>query len=105
MAATNDTHIEWECVACGSLIAENDGTVSVPLPYPTQPAPLLWSPLHDVCEDQSESRYGIPVEQLRTAAGIVRWTAHIYAKNWGHRTDWHRRVCGAVPMVGSGAYV
>lgn len=101
---THPTQIHWTCRECGFRVADRAGTLSLPLPYLGQPEPLHWHPYHYECQRDGE-RYDIPIEGVRTAEGIVRWTAHLYAKRWAPETDWHRVIGAAVPQRGSGAAV
>lgn len=96
--------IRWDCHGCGFAISDHKGTVSIPEPWPGQTEPLNWRPYHDACLPDP-NRYGIPVEDLRTPAGLIRWTAHLYSKRWAHETNWHHVISAAVPRKGSGAIV
>jgi hypothetical protein len=55
----------------------------------TLPGDAVWHAHHDRCmPDEGRDSYDISVEQIRTWAGLVRWTAHLMEKNWLPVSDW-----------------
>ena len=54
-----------------------------------------WRTHHHGCTTNSASTYGIPVEELRTFADVLNWTAHLLEKPWLSGTNWYSmlRVC------------
>lgn len=83
----------WEATDGSTLV----GTVGELLSLP----PILpWRILHLVCRAQDDDAYEIDIEQVRTPAGIDRWTTHLRSKNWLPLTDWDELV-GSVSGAGS----
>lgn len=82
--------IEWTCVTCLFPIADDEGVVSVPLSHISD-MPMFgpeWAPRHHLCREAGESYYEVPVEQLRDAEGVLRWTAHLLGKVWIANSNW-----------------
>ena len=49
---------------------------------------LYWVPANGEDIDPERDIYGVPVEELRDAAGVLRWTAHLMEKTWAARSTW-----------------
>ena len=84
------THIPWTCDTCGFPIPDRAGVLGVPFVqlanWPdTEP---IWRPLHNACIDPARDVYGIDVEQIRTPAGLLRWTVHLMEKSWFPDSNW-----------------
>ncbi len=53
------------------------------------PDPVHWEVLHAACDPNPDrGDYWIAVERIRTAASVLRWTAHLWDKDWLMHTDW-----------------
>lgn len=90
MAAPNLSPIQWTCVTCGFPIADGTGCLGVPFAqlaaWPDDdPA---WRAQHNACIDPGRDVYGIDVEQIRDAAGLLRWTVHLMEKSWFVDSNW-----------------
>ena len=80
----------WTCTACNFPIADDEGVVSVPL-REIADMPMFgpeWAPRHHLCREPAEDYYEVPVEQLRDADGVLRWTAHLLGKVWLANSNW-----------------
>uniref|UniRef100_UPI003F497C95 hypothetical protein n=1 Tax=Streptomyces achromogenes TaxID=67255 RepID=UPI003F497C95 len=56
------------------------------LDYPEQAS---WRAHHGRCDpDRDGGHYRIAVDQLRTRADLLGWTAHLMGKGWLCHTDW-----------------
>jgi hypothetical protein len=55
----------------------------------TLPGEAVWHTHHDRCmPEPGRDSYDIGAEQVRTWAGLVRWTTHLMAKRWLDVSDW-----------------
>ena len=53
------------------------------------PGGAVWHAHHDRCmPPEGESSYDVDVGQVRTWAGLVRWTVHLMGKRWLEFSDW-----------------
>lgn len=123
--------IDWEC-ECGDLVADGEGALLV-LHYQydeyrealeswearrpssgralsvsylmEHPGTVPWRVLHDDCTDPDAPLYEIGVENLRTPAQLLAYTAHLMTKSWLECTDWDYlllRVCRRLPATTKG---
>lgn len=51
------------------------------------PADVPWRAIHDSCTPEADE-YAIPIEGVRTPAGLLAWTAHLMGMVWLPRTNW-----------------
>lgn len=80
----------WTCTSCHFPVADDEGVVSVPLREVAE-MPMFgpeWAPRHHLCREPGEDYYEVPVEQLRDADGVLRWTAHLLGKVWLANSNW-----------------
>lgn len=80
----------WNCTACGFPIADGTGVVAVPLQQISD-MPMFgpeWAARHVACAADLDDYYGIDVEELRDAEGVLRWTAHLLSKVWIANSNW-----------------
>lgn len=104
--------LEWPCVACHTPIADHDGYLHVLFEdidrardtrrrdslddrAPTlaeilaSPPPAKWRAMHVGCDpDLDAPGYWIPVQEARTHARLLWWTAHLMGKTWLRDTNW-----------------
>lgn len=110
--------VRWQCQVCRSLIDGDTGFAAISyaeleeheralaewdardrggdpdwiidaydlLSYPN---PVRWRIRHDHCAGGDEDdTYSIGIGRLRSAADVLRWTAHLAQKGWVEATDW-----------------
>lgn len=120
--------INWVCDECDGLIHNGDGALAVRhheidahyealaawqargdglsvahlMEYPS-PAP--WHVQHDACVEPDSSMYELAVEDVRTPAQLLAFTAHLMAKSWLEATNWDHliyQVCSQLPSSTKG---
>lgn len=102
--------IAWRCNECGNLIADGDGYVEVNdrkarvvrLKWKSLdgggviggldlPELVEWQSTHAVCDpNPGNGNYHFSAERIKTVKQALRWTLHLYEKDWAHYTDWDR---------------
>lgn len=84
-----DGRIEWRCLTCGEVIADDEGYVWLRSRRPQQ-YPRPWISQHRRCDTERDSLYWIGVEDLRTLENLLTKTAHLATTKtrWICDTDW-----------------
>lgn len=58
---------------------------------------VKWQAHHEKCDpDIDAMSYTIEVERIRTYEQLLKWTAHLYNKNWFYYTNWVEVVAGVL---------
>lgn len=94
----------WVTIDYAELNAYRDATADWEKAHPTPehglrcfsltdlmelPDPVRWHVWHRACDPNIDScDYCIDVERIRTAAQILKWTAHLMEKTWLPDTTW-----------------
>ncbi len=80
----------WEAETIANNPAPDSGFTFITLPAVlAHPEPVHWEMLHANCDtNRGRGDYRVGVERIRTAAEILRWTAHLWEKSWLMHTDW-----------------
>lgn len=98
MTDVQSTQIQWTCTTCSFPIADGAGVLGIPFAdlsaHPD--AELNWRAQHNDCIDPDHEVYGINVDDLRDADGLLRWTVHLMGKNWLHDSNWRGVLAVAV---------
>lgn len=99
------------CSECGEIIDDGDGWIECDvlaagarLATTVQVIgsgwePIPWEARHSWCDPDIDSTvpeelrdfhetYYFDVSEIRTLAGLIRWTSHLYGKAWVTETDW-----------------
>lgn len=99
------TRISWTCRKCGFSIADGAGSVNIPFARLSAHRPgveLVWRVEHDACLDTPDV-YGVAVEYLRDARGVLQWTHHLMSKNWFADSTWDGIIATALVEERAGA--
>lgn len=87
---TDSTRISWVCTSCNFPIADGTGCLGIPFvdlaAWPE--VKPNWRAIHDACIDPERDVYGIDVDTIRDADGLVRWTVHLMGKRWFMDSNW-----------------
>lgn len=62
----------------------------------SRPAPVPWTVRHTRCAGNRSHAYTIPVERVRTWAGLLSWWVHLTEKDWFPMTGWTELVASAL---------
>lgn len=115
------TDIGWTCEVCGFPATGLNGFVMVRM-FDVQQAEVAeqdtpdeisltditadqinvltarWHVFHDQCrpdETQTGFWYTVPIAEVDTFPGLVRWTAHLMEKTWLIHTNWNEVLAAA----------
>lgn len=62
---------------------------------------VRWHVACDACFNENDCSYDISLDQCRSLAALIRWTAHLYGKSWFRATDWIYFTHEVAQMTGS----
>lgn len=65
------------------------------------PRLLRWHVSCEVCFVGVEASYDISLEQCRSLAALIKWTAHLHGKSWFLATDWIHFIHEIAQLTGS----
>lgn len=69
--------------------AEHPGTIHTLGELMDLPDDVPWQVHHHACDPNPETGdYWFSVNEVRTHAGLLRWTAHLMGKRWLDATNW-----------------
>lgn len=80
--------MRWDCAVCGDRIdAKYQGWLHA---SPNGGSASDFRATHVRCEDIDAAgfRYAVPVHEVMTAEGALRWTLHLEGKPWYVRSGW-----------------
>lgn len=87
------TRLSWVCDTCGFPIADGQGVLCVPFLEINNPPDMggRWRAQHTSCANREHvDYYGIDIESVSDALGLVWWSAHLIGKNWLPETNWEQ---------------
>lgn len=121
--------LSWRCEECGNFVGDGRGVLAIRHdevamyyeaeegwraeagPFPSvahlmeHPPAARWHAQHDACFEPDSSMYEIAVEDVRTPAQLLAFTAHLMGKTWLEATDWDRLIleaCNRLPASEKG---